>query len=64
MTTDLRAPEYYEHEDTCAALDDHDCDCGASAGMRCICGERNRCDACISKLIDYADYLRHAAKEG
>jgi len=29
----------------------------------CYCGERGRCEVCVDKQIDYADYLRDAAKE-
>ena len=29
----------------------------------CYCGERGRCDVCVDKAIDYADYLRDSAKE-
>ena len=29
----------------------------------CSCGERNRCDWCVDKAVDYADHLRDAAKE-
>ena len=29
----------------------------------CYCGERGRCDVCVEKAIDQAEYLRDAAKE-
>ena len=29
----------------------------------CYCAESGRCEVCVDKAIDYADYLRDAAKE-
>ena len=29
----------------------------------CYCGERGRCDVCVEKAVDQAEYLRDAEKE-
>ena len=29
----------------------------------CYCGERGRCEVCVEKAVDQAEYLRDAAKE-
>ncbi len=30
----------------------------------CYCGDRGKCEVCVDRAVDYADYLRKAAKEG
>ena len=32
--------------------------------LGCYCAESGRCEVCVDAAIDYADYLRDAAKEG
>ena len=32
--------------------------------LGCYCAESGRCEVCVDAAIDYAEYLRDAAKEG
>ena len=32
--------------------------------LGCYCAEAGKCEVCVDEAIDYAEYLRDAAKEG
>jgi len=55
---DYECGECLELKSTHTDNTDHEFELG------CYCAESGRCEVCVDKAVDYADYMRDVAKEG